>query len=65
MRKKISEAERRQKQRVQISLKLDPKNDADIIEILSHVHNKQGMIKSLLRDYKYYMKKNVDWGVFS
>lgn len=34
---------------VQIKLKLNKKNDADIIKYLSDCDNKQGVIKALLR----------------
>lgn len=34
---------------VQVNLKLNKKTDADIIEVLSKVTNKQGFIKNLIR----------------
>lgn len=38
-----------QRNTVQIHLKLNKKNDADILERLDHVENKQGYIKHLIR----------------
>lgn len=35
---------------VQIKLKLNKKNDADLISWLYNISNKQGYIKSLIRD---------------
>ena len=36
---------------VQIRLKLNRKTDADILQLLESVDNKQGLIKQLLREY--------------
>lgn len=36
---------------IQIKLKLNKKNDADIIEALEQSGNKQGLIKTAVREY--------------
>lgn len=47
--KSLSEAEKRQRKRTQISLKLDPVNDKDIIDRLNEVDKKQTFIKDCIR----------------
>ena len=47
--KSLSEAEKRQRERTQISLKLDPVNDKDIIDRLNEVDKKQTFIKDCIR----------------
>lgn len=49
MEKKISEAEKRQRERYQLSIKLDPENDKDIIERLDQVDKKQTFVKECIR----------------
>lgn len=39
---------------IQIKLKLNKKTDADIIKALESLDNKQGFIKSLIRESVYY-----------
>lgn len=52
--KELSEAEKRQKDRVTVCLKLDKERDAKIIEQLRCCGNKQGYIKRLiLNDLAY------------
>ena len=48
MSKKTSEAEKRQKERYTVCLKLDREKDAKIIEQLKCCGNKQGYIKMLI-----------------
>lgn len=48
MKKKTSEAEKRQKERYTVCLKLDREKDAKIIEQLKCCGNKQGYIKRLI-----------------
>lgn len=50
MKKKSSEAEKKQKTRYQINIKLDREKDKDIIETVKAVKNKQGFIKKLIRE---------------
>ena len=57
MKKKISEAERRQRERYQLSIKLDPENDKDIIKRLDQVDKKQTFVKECIRYFdKLYEK---------
>ena len=57
MKKKISEAERRQRERYQLSIKLDPENDKDIIKRLDQVDKKQTFVKECIRNFdKLYQK---------
>lgn len=49
MKEKISEAERRQRERYQLSIKLDPENDKDIIKRLDQVDKKQTFVKQCIR----------------
>ena len=57
MEKKISEAEKRQRERYQLSIKLDPENDKDIIERLDQVDKKQTFVKECIRYFdKLYEK---------
>ena len=57
MEKKISEAEKRQRERYQLSIKLDPENDKDIIERLDQVDKKQTFVKKCIRYFdKLYEK---------
>ena len=57
MEKKISEAEKRQRERYQLSIKLDPENDKDIIERLDQVDKKQTFVKECIRCFdKLYEK---------
>lgn len=39
-------------------LRLNLKTDKDIIEILDHVHSKQGFIKALIRQYEKDVRKD-------
>lgn len=50
--KKISDAQRRQRERVNVCLKLDPERDAKVLEMLNKRSNKQGYIKSLILNDK-------------
>lgn len=55
--KEISEAERRQRERYQLSIKLDPENDKDIIKRLDQVDKKQTFVKECIRYFdKLYEK---------
>ena len=57
VKKKISEAERRQRERYQLSIKLDPENDKDIIKRLDQVDKKQTFVKECIRNFdKLYQK---------
>ena len=57
--KKITPQERYDaKNTVRISLKLNIKTDADILEKLELVENKQGYIKQLIREN---LKNNSNW----
>ena len=52
MRKKvISEAEKKQRNRYQINLKLDPEKDKDIIMLLKMADKKQTFIKDCIRHF--------------
>lgn len=51
-RKKLSDAQRRQRERINICLKLDPERDAKVLELLNKRSNKQGYIKSLILNDK-------------
>lgn len=46
-----SEAEKRQKNRVQLNIKLDPERDGDILEKLKG-EKKQTLVKKLIREYE-------------
>ena len=59
--KKLTESERRQRERVQISIKLDPENDADVIDILKQVEKKQTFIKDCIRYfYRVFSRVKID-----
>ena len=54
MKKKVKEmtpAEKRQRERYQVSFKLNPKADADIIKVLDQVEKKQTFIKDCIRHF--------------
>ena len=50
-RKSLSEAEKRQRERYQVSFKLNPEKDADIIKVLDQVEKKQTFIKDCIRHF--------------
>ena len=56
-RKRLTEAEKRQRSRYQVSFKLNPKADADIIKVLDQVDKKQTFIKDCIRHFDKVWKK--------
>lgn len=57
MKENLTEAERRQRERYQLSIKLDPENDKDIIKRLDQVDKKQTFVKDCIRYFdKLYEK---------
>lgn len=62
MKKKKTEAEKRQADRYQISLKLDPVYDKDIVDRLKQVDKKQTFIKDCIRYFdRMYSRIKVDY----
>lgn len=49
--KKLSEAEKKQRNRYQVNLKLNPEKDKDLIELLNQVEKKQTFIKDCIRHF--------------
>lgn len=45
----LSPAEKKQRMRYQVNLKMDPDKDKDIIEVLNRVDKKQTFIKTCIR----------------